>query len=283
MTLVGTGSLVRDAVARGSAVAAINAITIEHAEAIVAGATRAGSGVILQLSENATAFHDGDPRPLLLACRALAESASIDVALHLDHVQGAVLIDRALAIAAEVGLGSIMVDAARLDYDANVTETADAARRAHATGLWVEAELGEVGGKGGAHTPGVRTDPDEAVGFVAATGVDALAVAVGSEHAMTRATATLDTDLIARLAAAVPVPLVLHGSSGVEDAGLRAAVRAGIRKINVGTALNTAGTAALRAALAADPDAVDPRRPLAASRAAMADVVEHLCRTLASA
>ena len=106
-----------------------------------------------------------------------------------------------------------------------VEATADAVRWGHAHGLLVEAELGFVGGKPGdpaesaevesAHGSGVRTDPNQAASYVAATGIDALAVAVGSSHAMTTATAELDLDLIARLAAAVPVPLVLHGSSGV--------------------------------------------------------------------
>ncbi|GAB3404562.1 class II fructose-bisphosphate aldolase [Schumannella luteola] len=333
MTLARTGDLVADAGARGGAVAAINAITLEHVEAIVAGAVEADRAVIVQLSENATLFHGGDPVPLLSAARALAAAAPVPVSLHLDHVQDAGLLARSLDVAASVGLSSVMVDAARLDYAANVAETAAFAARGHAldlgavpfadagpggdavdvgrafasdgvaaapdggataspsrpsasgataasTGLFVEAELGEVGGKDGAHAPGVRTDPAEAAAFVAATGVDALAVAVGSSHAMTSRTAALDLGLIERLAAAVPVPLVLHGSSGVPDDLLVAAARAGIRKINVGTALNVVGTAALRAALAERPDAVDPRKPLAASRAAMTAEVARILTLL---
>src|SRR5690606_32233572 len=107
-----------------------------------------------------------------------------------------------------------------------------------AAGVYVEGELGEVGGKDGAHAPGVRTDPEEARSFVAATGVDALAVAVGSSHAMLDRSAALDLDLISRLHAALPVPLVLHGSSGVADETIVAAVRAGMTKINVSTHLN---------------------------------------------
>src|SRR6185437_15788495 len=123
------------------------------------------------------------------------------------------------------------------------------------------------GGKGGAHAKGARTDPDEAAAYVAATGVDALAVAVGSTHAMTTRSARLDHDLIARLAAAVPVPLVLHGSSGVPDEELSEAVRGGM-------ALNTAFTGTVRAALGDQPDLVDPRRYLASARTAMASTVE---------
>lgn len=276
MTLARTGDLVAAAASRDRAVAAFNVISLEHAEAIVAGAEEAGVSVILQVSQNAVLFHGGNPRPLLMACREVAAAAAVEVSLHLDHIDDPVLISLAIEIAGETGLSSIMVDASRLDYAANVEATADATRRAHAASLWVEAELGEVGGKDGAHAPGVRTDPTEAAAFVAATGVDALAVAVGSSHAMTERSASIDHDLVTRLAAAVGIPLVLHGSSGVPDAELSAAVTAGIRKVNIGTALNVAGTAATRAALAAEPDAVDPRRVAVATRDAMAGVVAHL-------
>jgi fructose-bisphosphate aldolase class II len=140
--------------------------------------------------------------------------------------------------------------------------------------------LGYVGGKPdqpqGAHAAGVRTDPDEAREYVAATGVDALAVAVGSSHAMTERTATLDADLVAALHAAVPVPLVLHGSSGVPDEALRAAIRAGITKVNIGTALNVAMTGVVRAVLAGDAGLVDPRKYLAPARAEIAATVGAL-------
>jgi fructose-bisphosphate aldolase class II len=172
-----------------------------------------------------------------------------------------------------------MVDGGAMAYDRNVAVTADATALLQSQGLAVEAELGYVGGKdsqvSSAHSPGVRTDPRQAAEFVSATGVDALAVAVGSSHAMTSRTAELDVELIAALHEAVPVPLVLHGSSGVPDDALRAAVRAGIAKVNIGTALNIAYTGALRSALAAD-DAVDPRRALRSARSAVADAVAHL-------
>ena len=281
MTLATTAELVESAVARSRSVAAFNVITLEHAEAIVEGATRSGQGVILQFSQNAVKFHGGNPRPLLAGCRELAAAASVPVSLHLDHIDDPALIDLGIEIARDVGLSSIMIDMSKLDYDGNVVATAAAAARAHDAGLWVEAELGEIGGKDGAHAPGVRTDPAEAAAFVAATGVDGLAVAVGSSHAMRDRSASIDHDLVARLAAAVPVPLVLHGSSGVPDDELSQAVAAGIRKVNVGTALNLAGMAALRAALAADPALVDPRPATRASRHAMADVVEHFCGVLA--
>lgn len=280
MTLAGTATLVADAVRGAHAVGAFNVITLEHAEAIVEGAETAGADVILQVSQNAVRFHHGRMHAIVAACREIAEASTARVAIHLDHIDDPQLIAEALQVSDRLGVGSIMIDFATWDYDRNVSETASWAGRARRAGLWVEAEIGEVGGKDGAHAAGVRTDPGEATAFVSATGVDGLAVAVGSSHAMVDRSATLDLDLIARLAAAVPVPLVLHGSSGVADVELAAAVAAGIRKVNVGTALNVAGTAAVRAALDAEPYVVDPRVFTRAGRAAMSGVVAHVLDVL---
>lgn len=270
MALVSTGGLITGAIRRGSGVAAFNVITLEHAEAIAAGAEAAGRPAVLQLSENAVRFHAGRPGPLAAACARLAQESSVDLALHLDHVREQEL----LRAAPRLGFSSVMFDASRLEYDDNVKATAGAVRFCHDEGLWAEAELGAVGGKAGdAHTPGVRTDPAEAASYTAATGVDALAVAVGSSHAMTERTAVLDHELIALLRESVPVPLVLHGSSGVPEAELRRAVASGMVKVNVGTALNSAYTGAVRDALAARPDGVDPRGYLAPARTAMAETV----------
>ena len=276
--LAPTGTLVAAARSAGGAVGAFNVITIEHAEAIVTGAEDAGLPVILQISENAVRFHHGRLAPIAAAARSIAEHSRVPVGLHLDHVESVSLI----AEAGPNGFGSVMFDASRLPYAENVAVTAAAVARCHAAGLWVESELGEIGGKGGAHAKGARTDPDEAAAYVAATGVDALAVAVGSSHAMTTRSARLDHDLIARLAAAVPVPLVLHGSSGVPDEELSEAVRGGMAKINIGTALNTAFTGTVRSALDDQPDLVDPRRYLASARTAMAETVTAALRVLGS-
>ena len=269
MPLATTADLVAAAHRAGSGVAAFNVITLEHAEAIVAGAEQAGRPVILQISENAVKFHHGKLRPIAAAAVAVAAGAAIPASVHLDHVEDPEL----LHLSANAGASSAMFDASKLDYDANVAATREAADWAHQRGLYLEAELGEVGGKDGAHAPGVRTDPAEAVAFVAATGVDALAVAVGSSHAMSARTAALDFDLIARLRSAVPVPLVLHGSSGVADEDLRKAVSAGITKINIGTLLNVRFTGAVRTYLAADEVVTDPRRYLAPARVAVSDAV----------
>ncbi|MET9778796.1 ketose-bisphosphate aldolase [Streptomyces sp. NPDC006367] len=281
MPLTTTGGLVTRAAAARSAVAAFNVVTLEHVEAVVAGAESVRSPVVLQISENAVRYRQGRLLPLARAAVAAAEAAAVPVALHLDHVQE----DGLLRLARDAGFSSVMYDGSRLPYPENLAATRAAADRAHAQGLWIEAELGEVGGKNGeapldAHAPGARTDPAEARSFVADSGVDALAVAVGSSHAMTTRTAALDHDLLKRLSAALDVPLVLHGSSGLPDGELAAAVAGGITKVNVGTALNIAMTGAVRQYLAARPDAVDPRRYLAPGREAMVRTVAALTRVI---
>ena len=262
----------------GSGVGAFNVIGIEHAEAIVAGAEAAALPVVLQISENCVAYHRG-LTPIATACLALARGAAVPVAVHLDHASDVALVEAA----AGLGLGSVMFDASKLPYADNVRATMDVVRSCHRRGVWVEAELGEIGGKDGVHAPAARTRPDEAAGYVTATGVDALAVAVGSSHAMLTRDAALDLGLITRIRAAVRVPLVLHGSSGVPDQDLSGAVAAGMTKINVATQLNKAFTVAIRQSLADDSRLVDPRRYGAAGRDAIAAEVARLLGVIGAA
>ena len=254
-----------------AAIGAFNVIGVEHAEAIVAGAESVGAPVVLQISENCVAYH-GALAPIGLACLAVARSAAVPVVVHLDHATS----EQLVRAAADLGIGSVMFDASVLPHEANVAATAAVAGWCHDRGLWVEAELGEIGGKDGVHAAGARTKPDEAAAYAAATCIDALAVAVGSSHAMLSRDAVLDLDLIAEIRRAVPVPLVLHGSSGVPDEMLTAAVRAGMTKINIATQLNKVYTAAVRDRLAADPALVDPRKYGAAGRDAIAAEVARL-------
>jgi fructose-bisphosphate aldolase class II len=276
MTLARLGEVLAETVAGGRGVGAFNVIQLEHAEALVAAAEQTGLPVVLQISENAVRYH-GSLAPIALATRALAERATVPCVLHLDHAVSEPLVDEALAL----GFTSVMYDGSRLGDEANRSTTRAVVQRCHAAGVSVEAELGEIGGKDGVHAPGVRTDPAAAERFVADCGVDALAVAVGSSHAMTSRTAELDLELIAAIHERVPVPLVLHGASGVPDADLVAAVRAGMTKVNIATHLNNAFTTALRRHLAEDQDVVDTRRYLGTARDAVAAEAARLLSLLA--
>lgn len=279
MTLATTAQLLARAAQERRGLGAFNVITLEYGEAVVAAAEESRRPVILQLSENAARFHQG-VRPLAAAMTELAVAAGVAVSLHLDHVEDIDLLHQSAA----AGFSSVMFDAGRLPYAENVAATTRAAAWAHEQGLLVEAELGYVGGKDtqvtSAHAPGTRTDPHQAAEFVDATGVDALAVAVGSTHAMTSRVAALDHELIAELRSRVGVPLVLHGSSGVPDDDLSAAVTAGITKVNVGTLLSVAYTGSIRESLAAAPDATDPRAYLRTARERISVTVTDLLTVL---
>ncbi|WP_448810852.1 class II fructose-bisphosphate aldolase [Agromyces bauzanensis] len=278
MTLTPTRTILDAAYAAGHGVGAFNVVHIETAEALAGAAEDAGLPVILQLSENCIRYHGGF-EPIAAATLAIADASTAAVAVHLDHAEDPELAMRAI----DRGFGSVMYDGATLDFADNVATTRRVVARAASAGVLVEAELGEVGGKDGAHAPGVRTDPEEAARFVADTGVDALAVAVGSSHAMTDRTAALDLDLIARLAHAVPVPLVLHGSSGVADEMIVRGIRAGLTKVNVSTHLNARFTRAIREYLAEHPEVVDSRKYVAAGREAVRLEAARLLALFASA
>jgi fructose-bisphosphate aldolase, class II len=267
--------LLAEASAAGRGLAAFNVIQLEHAEAYAAAAERVGLPVVMQISQNCVRYH-GSLAPIAAATLAIADACTQPVVVHLDHVEDVSLVEEGVRL----GLTSVMFDGSTLPDDENRSVTRRVVDLCREAGLSVEAELGEVGGKDGVHAPGARTDPDDAARFVADTGVDALAVAVGSSHAMTDRTAELDTDLIAALRRSVPVPLVLHGSSGVPDDGLVAAVRAGMTKVNVATHLNQVFTRALTQRLEQGPT-VDTRKYVGAARDAVTDEAARLMQLLA--
>lgn len=268
--------LVSTAKAEGRAVGAFNVILLEHAEALVMGAEAAQLPVILQISQNCAEYH-GSLKPIAVATLAIAEASSVKVSVHLDHAESENLVREAL----DLGFDSVMFDGSKLEYHANVEASSRMARLCKDYGATIEVELGEVGGKDGVHAPGVRTNPQEANAFAEATGVDLLAVAVGTSHAMTTREANLDFELIGAIAQAVSIPLVLHGSSGVSEVDLQKAVRAGMSKINIATHLNHVFTDEVRRMLAADSTLVDPRKYIKSARTKVADETSHLLKLLA--
>ncbi|OKL49907.1 class II fructose-bisphosphate aldolase [Boudabousia marimammalium] len=273
MSLVDLKSVSEQAQKQGVGLGAFNVVLLDHAEQFVRAAERAELPVVLQLSENAVKYH-GAFEPIADAILACARGAAVPVVAHLDHAEDVDLCRKAVA----AGFTSVMYDGSKLPDQLNRDTTAKVVDFCHAAGLSVEAELGEVGGKNGVHDPSARTDPDDAAKFVADTGVDLLAVAVGSSHAMTTRGAELDNALIAAIASKVSVPLVLHGSSGVPDAGIISAIESGMTKINVSTHLNVLFTKAVREYLTADSEVVDPRKYFQAGNAAVFDEVYRLLK-----
>jgi fructose-bisphosphate aldolase, class II len=276
VTLATLDEVLHVALAEGRGVGAFNVIQIEHAEAFVTAAERTGLPVVLQISQNTVAYHRA-LAPIALATKQLATATSARCVLQLDHALSESLIEEAV----QLGFTSVMFDGSTLDDSANRDRTKAVVQRCHIAGVSVEAELGEIGGKEGVHAPGARTDPHDAMRFAEETGIDALAVAVGSSHAMKTRTAELDLQLIRKITKAVPVPLVLHGSSGVPDSTLTDAVRAGMVKINIATHLNRIFTAALSDFIAANADVVDTRKSLGAARGAVESEAARLLELLA--
>lgn len=272
MPLVDIRTMAAEAAAESVGLGAFNVVLLEFAYAEVEAAESVDRPVILQLSQNAIRYHGGRLAPLGNALLSLAEQASVPVAVHLDHAEDVDLCRAAV----DLGFNSVMYDGSHLPDDENRETTARVVDFCHAANVAVEAELGEVGGKNGVHDPSARTNPQDAAQFVADTGVDLLAVAVGSSHAMTTRGAVLDTELIREIRDAVPVPLVLHGSSGVPDEGMVAAIEAGMTKINVSTHLNVGFTGVVREILNGNDAVVDPRKYVGPGRDNVREEVARL-------
>ena len=220
--------------------------------------------------------YHGSLKAIGVATKAIIESSSQPLSLHLDHAESIDLIKEAL----DLGFDSVMYDGSKLSYRENVItskQVAELCRKYQAT---IEVELGEVGGKDGVHAPGARTNPSEAKQFVEETGVDLLAVAVGTSHGQVTREAELDFQLIQELSANVRVPLVLHGSSGVSDENLKRAVQSGMRKVNIATHLNHVFTDEIRKFLASNPEVVDPRKYMKKARASVASETARLINLL---
>ena len=284
MTLCNPKALIEQAQREGWAIGAFNANTAEQIQAIVAAADAENAPAIVQVSHRACLyFGSGDALRGLSYFAAIgkvaAESVRVPIALHLDHAE-ALDVEEAL----ELGFTSIMFDGSLLTYDENVRVTRVFADMAHEANVCFEAELGEVPKPGinEAHGEDGLTDPDEAAAFVAATGIDLLAVALGSMHAETEKHVALDLERLKAIRARVNLPLVLHGSSGVTDEYVAQGIKLGLSKINLSTQLNKVFTEAARTALS-DEKIVDPRKYLAPGRDAMTEAVRERIRFFGSA
>lgn len=284
-------------------VGAFNTNNMEITQAIIHTAEKLRSPVIVQMSEGAIKYGGQD---LANIVKDLATRASVPVALHLDH--GSSYASAMNAI--RMGFTSVMIDASHHPYDENIAETAKVVEAAHALGVTVEAELGRLGGIE-EHVvvdekDAFLTDPDEAVDFVKQTGVDYLAIAIGTSHGAYKGKGRpyIDQARITKIGELLGLPLVAHGSSGVpaeivqrfRDAGgeigdaagiadddLREACKHGIAKVNVDTDLRLASTVGIREVLKATPKEFDPRKVFGRARDVMSAIVEHKIGVLGSA
>lgn len=265
----------------GWAVGAFNANTLEQVQAVVRAAQAENAPAILQVSHRAlTYIGSGNEIQGLKYIAAIgkvaAESVAAPIALHLDHgTESEVL--QAIAL----GFTSVMFDGDYLSYDENVSTTKRLCETARSNGVCMEAELGEVpkpDGKAYDEAAIALTEPDEAVQFVEATGIDTLAVALGSVHGLKTKQVSLDLDRLKIIRKCVSVPLVLHGSSGVSDKDIEQGIAIGLCKVNVATQLSRAFTEAIREVLNRDDEVVDPRKYLAPGRDAQMEVVRERIR-----
>jgi fructose-bisphosphate aldolase, class II len=276
MTRATLAEVLQPALTGGYAVAGFVCHGWEDMRAYVAAAEAESAPVILQVGPGARAH---TPLPVLAAMlRHLAGGASVPVVTHLDH--GASL-DECRAAVAE-GFTSVMFDGSRLPLQQNIDDTAAVAAMAHAAGVSCEGEIGFVGYAGGTASTG--TDPDQAARFARDTGVDAMAVSVGNIHLQQTPGAGLDIARLRAIAALTPVPLVIHGGSGVPVAERQAlAAQTTVCKFNIGTELRRTFGASLRATLAADPDLFDRLAILKATEAPLTLAARAALRSVLSA
>lgn len=281
MTLQNVLPWVLRAQQEGWAVGAFNANTLEQVQAIVLAAQAESAPAIIQVSHRALSYiGNGNEIQGLKYIAAIgkiaAESVTVPIALHLDHGT-----EREVLQAIALGLTSVMFDGDGLSFEENISLTKHLCEAAHSVGICIEAEVGEVpkpDGKEFDEHAIALTQPDEATQFAQETGIDTLAVALGSVHGLQTKQISLDLERLAVIRKQVYIPLVLHGSSGVSDHDIKQGIAMGICKVNVATQLNQVYTKAIRDALYQDDKVVDPRKYLALGRTAQIEIIRERMR-----
>jgi fructose-bisphosphate aldolase class II len=269
MPLVSMSEFLPQARAGKYAVGQFNMNNLEFAQAIVDAAIEENSPFIYGVSEGALKYM-GIEFTVALA-KAAAQKSGLPIALHLDHGSSFEVAMKCI----RAGFSSVMFDGSHYSFEENVRITKEVVKAAHAMG--VSVELGTIGGVEDDlsvdEADASLAKPEEAIRFYEETGVDCIAIAVGTAHGMYAAEPNIRYDIIKKVSDAVPVPVVLHGGSGVPDEDIRKAIQAGVGKINVNTENQVACTETIRQVLAKDSSIIDPRKYLTPARKAMVDVV----------
>lgn len=273
--------LLLDAQKNKYAVGAFNINNMEIIQAIIGAAEELNSPVIIQASQGGLKYAGVE---YIAALGKLAgRNASVPVALHLDHGTD---FDQVMQCIRH-GFTSVMIDGSRFPLEENIAFTKKVVEIAHSVGVTVEAELGKIGGTEDHITVSEKdatfTDPQEAKRFVEETGVDYLAIAVGTAHGVYKGEPKLDYDRIKAIREVVDIPLVLHGSSGVPSESLQKAISLGICKINIDTDIRASFAKAVNEFVKENPTEIDPRKILSPATEAMKEVIKEKMRIFGSA
>lgn len=280
MGLVPISDLLKDAEAGGYAVGAFNCNNMEIVQAIAAAAQAERSPVIMQASQGAIKY--AGIEYITAMANVAASMIDVPVALHLDHGTSFEQVMRCI----RSGFSSVMIDGSKLSLDDNIALTRQVLAAARPVGVSVEAELGKIGGtEDDIHVneaDAYFTDPEEARRFVEETGVDALAIAIGTAHGRYKGEPKLDFVRLEKIRSLVNIPIVLHGSSGVPDQAVREAIRLGVRKVNIDTNIREAFVDRCRQVVADHPDEIDPRKILGPAREAAVELIREKIRVFGS-
>lgn len=281
MRLKNTKELILDAQKNGYAVPAFNIHNLETIESVLETCEKLKSPVILAATPSTVDY--ANKEYLIAIAQEAMEKVTIPFAFHLDHFENVKEIKSIIAN----GCRSVMIDASKHPFEENITIVKDIVDFAHACGATVEAELGKLGGQEDNIKVNEKdtffTDPDEAVEFVERTGIDTLAVAIGTAHGLYKKEPKLDFERLAKIRQVVNIPLVLHGASGVPFMAVQKAIDLGICKVNIATELKIPFSSAIKAYFIEHPDASDPRKYLVPAKEAMAKVVEEKVKMCKSA
>lgn len=258
MNLVPMADILNKANEEGYAVGGFNINNMEFLQGIIWAAEEMKSPLILQTSEGALRYIGMDY--VIGMVDAATKNTTIPVALHLDHGSSFDSIMKCI----RNGYSSVMIDGSHYPFEENIELTKKVVEAAHAVGVTVEAELGKLGGVEDDVSVDEKdatfTDPAEAEEFVERTGVDALAIAIGTAHGVYKGDPELDFDRLEAIKKRIGIPVVLHGASGVPEADVKKSVSLGVNKVNVNTDFQQAFNSKIRDIFANDPDVYDPRK-----------------------
>jgi tagatose bisphosphate family class II aldolase len=276
MALINPLEFIAAARKKGVAIAAFNVHNLETVQAVVEAAAAERAPVMIQTTPG-TLKHAGIPY-IGAIVKAAADLYRIPIALHVDHCGSFQTIVQCI----QYGYTSVMIDSSKLAYADNIAMVKKVVEVAKSAGVAVEAELGRIGGTEDQLTVDEReatfTVPEEARDFAQKTGIDTLAIAIGTAHGEYKGEPKLDFERLTAIHSLVSLPLVLHGASGVPDESVREAIRSGICKINIATELKIPMAKAIQECFANNPKENDPRNYMGAAKEAVKKVVREKIR-----